>query len=291
MKRLRLHLASLVTVADWVGLGRRCALICAVLAVAWALPGQAGAQAVAQSYAADTPLQPGMVVKLTGDKSKVAPVTQSDNDKMHGVVIQANDAPLTLTEGEVPQAVFVVSSGKYKILVTDQNGPIKKGDYLIVSAVDGVAMKANSSIKYIIGKALSDFNGKTDVLSQTKLKDGTGRERTVNFGYVTGDITVSRNPLAPPEDSNLPGFLRKASEAVSGKPVSPFRGYVALGVLIVTSLIVVVVLYAGVRTSLIAMGRNPLARKSIVRNLIQVVLVGMIILVSGLIAVYLLLKV
>lgn len=282
MKRLRLFLVRLVApiVLCLAGGG---------VILGWGAA--ASAQAVAQSYAADTPLQAGMVVKLTGDKTKVAPVTQSDNDKMHGVVIRANDAPLTLTEGEVGQAVYVATSGKYQILVTDQNGPVKKGDYLIISAIDGIAMKANHTIKYIIGKALSDFDGKTNVLSQTKLKDGAGRERAVNFGYVSADINVSRNPLAPPEDSNLPGFLRKASEAVSGKPVSPFRGYAALGVLVVTSMIVIVVLYAGVRTSLIAMGRNPLARKTIVRNLIQVVLVGIIILISGLITVYLLLKV
>jgi hypothetical protein len=262
-----------------------------VLVVTSSVVPAAQAQSVAQSYASDTPLQAGMVVKLSGDKTKVVPVSQSDNDKMHGVVIRSNDAPLTLSEGEVPQAVFVVTNGKYQILVTDQNGPIKKGDYLIVSAVDGVGMKANNVIKYIVGKSLSNFDGKTGVLSTTKLKDGAGRERTVNFGYVEADINVSRNPLAPPEDSNLPGFLRKASEAVSGKPVSPFRGYVALGVLLVTAAIVVAILYAGVRTSLISLGRNPLARKSIIRNLIQVVLVGLIILVAGLIAVYLLLKI
>jgi hypothetical protein len=276
MKRLRLLLALLVM----------------TIAVASPMAAQlVQGQAVAQSYASDTPLQAGMIVKLSGDKTKVVPVAQSDNDKMHGVVIRSNDAPLTLSEGESPQAVFVVTNGKYQILVTDQNGVIKKGDYLVVSAVEGVGMKANRSIKYIVGKALTGFDGKNSVLSQTTLKDAAGNNRTVNFGYVEADINVSRNPLAPAEDSNLPGFLRKASEAVSGKAVSPFRGYVALGVLIVTATIVVVILYAGVRTSLVSIGRNPLARKSIVRNLIQVVLIGLIILVAGLIAVYLLLKV
>lgn len=280
MKRLRFPLALLLMAMSFTTL-----LLSAV-----AMP-VAQAQSVAQSYAADSPLQAGMIVKLSGDKTKVIPVSQSDNDKMYGIVIRSNDAPLTLSEGEAPQAVFVVTNGKYQILVTDQNGPIKKGNYLIVSAVEGVGMKANATIKYIVGKALSDFDGKTGVLSSTKLKDGAGVDRTVNFGYVDADINVSRNPLAPAEDSNLPGFLRKASEAVSGKAVSPFRGYVALGVLTVTALIVVAILYAGVRTSLISLGRNPLARKSIIRNLLQVVLIALIILVAGLIAVYLLLRI
>lgn len=280
MKRLRLALALLFTATSFATL-----LLLVVAAPVL------DAQSVAQSYAADSPMQAGMIVKLSGDKTKVIPVSQTDNDKMYGIVIRSNDAPLTLSEGESPQAVFVVTNGKYQILVTDQNGPIKKGNYLVVSAVEGVGMKANGSIKYIVGKALSDFDGKTGVLSSTKLKDGAGVERAVNFGYVEADINISRNPLAPAEDSNLPGFLRKASEAVSGKPVSPFRGYVALGVLLVTTAIVVVILYAGVRTSLISLGRNPMARKSIIRNLVQVVLIGLIILVTGLIAVYLLLKI
>src|SRR5690348_499471 len=89
-------------------------LVAAVIAglLLFAVP--AAAQSVAQGFAADTPLQPGMIVKLAKDKSKVEPVSQTDNDKMYGVVIRSNDAPLTLTDGEVPQAVFVVTNGKYQ---------------------------------------------------------------------------------------------------------------------------------------------------------------------------------
>jgi len=50
------------------------------------------------------------------------------------------------------------------------------------------------------------------------------------------------------------------------------------------------VLYGGIRSSIISIGRNPLAKKSIVRGLIQVITVGVIILVIGLFSVYLLLR-
>ncbi|QQS18685.1 hypothetical protein IPL68_01180 [Candidatus Saccharibacteria bacterium] len=49
-------------------------------------------------------------------------------------------------------------------------------------------------------------------------------------------------------------------------------------------------LYGGVRSSLVSIGRNPLAKKSILRGLIQVVILGLTVFVIGLIAIYLLLK-
>jgi len=51
-----------------------------------------------------------------------------------------------------------------------------------------------------------------------------------------------------------------------------------------------VTLYSGIRNALIAIGRNPLSKKSIFRGLLEIILTGFIILIIGLFAVYLLLK-
>jgi hypothetical protein len=49
-------------------------------------------------------------------------------------------------------------------------------------------------------------------------------------------------------------------------------------------------IYSGIRSGMIAIGRNPLSKKSIVRGIIQVVIVGLIIFLVGVFGVYLLLK-
>ncbi len=251
------------------------------------------AQNVAQSYIADAPLQPGMIVELATDKTRVKPVSQSNASKMLGIVVQPNDAPLSLSQEGAGQNVYVSTSGSYHALVSDQNGPIVKGDYLIVSSLDGIGMKANSNAEYVIGKALDNFDGKTSVLTSTQVKDDKGATHTVNFGYATTDINISRNPLlkvGSTTSSSVPSILQKASDSVANKPVTPVRVYAALAVLILIAIIVCVILYSAIRTSITALGRNPLARKSIYRNLVSVVLIAIIVLIIGLFAVYLLLK-
>ena len=78
---------------------------------------------------------------------------------------------------------------------------------------------------------------------------------------------------------------------VTSEPVSAFRIYASLTVMVLTFILGGSLLYSGVRTSLTSIGRNPLARHSILQSLLQVVLVSIIIFTIGLFAVYLLLKV
>jgi len=251
-------------------------------------------QAVSQSYIAATSLQTGMIVQLDeSDNTKVRPATHDKSKQIHGVVVAPNDTPLSLTETRPSQQVYVATTGRYQVLVSDQNGIIEKGDYITVSSLDGVGMKASSAEEFIVGKSLGTFGTSDDVSNvrgQTVLRDTNGNDHTVHFGFVTVEVGITSNPLSRDIASNLPGFLQKASESVANKPVSNARVYLSLVVMLITALIVGSILYAGVRTSLISLGRNPLAKRSITHNLFQVILVSFIVLILGLFGVYLLLK-
>ena len=85
--------------------------------------------------------------------------------------------------------------------------------------------------------------------------------------------------------------MAEAAEIVTDKPVGALRIYASLAVLVLAIIIAGILLFSGVRTSMTAIGRNPLAKKSIMRNLLQLILIAMIILTIGVIAVYLLLKI
>lgn len=251
----------------------------------------AGAQSVTQTYLADSHIQPGMIIQLDGaDKGRVKPASSNNLSAIHGVVVQPNDAPLTLSATNVERQVYVATSGTYTILVSDESGPIKKDDYIALSSIDGVGMLANPLPNVIAGRAVTGFDGKSNVKSQATVKDSNGRDRVVKFGYVTANINVTRNPLVRDKAPVLPGFLKQAAEGVADKPVSPLRAYLSVIVLVMTTLIVIVVVATGIRSSLISLGRNPLARASISRNLVQIVLIAIMILIVGLTAVYLLLK-
>ncbi|HSH31867.1 MAG TPA: hypothetical protein VK963_04350, partial [Candidatus Saccharimonadales bacterium] len=139
-------------------------------------------------------------------------------------------------------------------------------------------------------KALGGFDGQSGVIGTMEIKDGGGNARTIHIGRVRLDIGVARNPLLRATEANLPGFLQKATEAIAGKAVSPERVYLGLGVFFLTGLIAGSILYAGVRSSFTAIGRNPLSKRSITKSLLQVILTSLIIFISGIFAVYLLLK-
>ncbi len=248
------------------------------------------AQAVTQGYKSDQTLQRGMLVAIkTDDTTKIEAVKQDAAEKMHGVVVDANDAPVTLSnEG---QKVFVATTGQYEVLVSTQNGPVKAGDFIAVSAIDGIGMKASDKEPIVVGRALSDFDGKSGAISTTTVKNSDGGETTVNIGRVKADVTVAKNPLLKATEPNLPDILKKASESIAGKPVNATRVYIAMFVFIVSTTIAGILMYGGVRSGIISIGRNPLGKKAIVRGMFQIIITGMIVFITGVFGVYLLLKI
>lgn len=247
------------------------------------------AQAVTQGYSSEHSIQRGMLVRLKkDDTTKVEIVRQQDAEKVYGVVVESNDAPITLSsEGK---KVFVATSGHFDVLVSTQNGNVKQGDYLTISAVDGVAMKASDKEPVIIGRSLGAFDGSKNSVGATKLKDSSGGEREVKMGRVQGDISVAKNPLLKAQEPNVPEALRKASETIAGKPVNAVRVYIAMFVFIMTTFLSTVLMYGGVKSAIISIGRNPLGKKEIIKGMIQIVIVGFTVFISGIFGVYLLLK-
>lgn len=256
---------------------------------------KAVAQDVTQGYLSDTSLQQGLIVQLkASDPNKVEPLSQSSEEEMLGVVVAPTDAPVALSNNIDKQQTYVATYGQYDVLVSSQNGPIKAGDAVAISSLDGVGMKADGSRASILGKAVEGFDGRTMVQSSTTLKDSAGKTITVTIGRIPVNINVAHNPAYNPpstKQEGVPSILSEAAEVVTDKPVGAVRIYASLVVLVMTVIIAGIILYSGVRSSMVAIGRNPLAKKSILRNLLQVVLIGMIIFIIGLIAVYLLLKI
>lgn len=247
------------------------------------------AQSITTGYNADIPMQRGMIIKLKkDDATKVELVTKDTAEEAHGIVVNANDAPVALAGDG--QHVFVATIGHFEVLVSTQNGPLKTGDYIAVSSTPGIGMKAGDRDPIIAGRALGDFDGSKNVVSVIKLKDSDGAEKEAQIGRIEIDINVARNPLLKATEPNVPEILRKASESIAGKPVSTVRVYVSVIVFIVSSILALGLLYGGVRSAIISIGRNPLSKKSIVRGMLQVIVSGLIIFITGLFGVYLILR-
>lgn len=248
--------------------------------------------AVTQSYNADPSVQIGMVVQLkTKDPTTVVPLDPSQIHNMLGVVVPSNNATIVLTPQQITkQQVLVTTNGHFTILVSNQNGPIKVGDYLTISAVAGIGMKASQDQEEVVGKASGNFTGTAGVIGSVDLKDTLGRKKTVAISRIPIDITVSHNPLYQKTADYVPGFLNKVATNVANKPVSVARIYISTALLFVISLVTGNMLYSGVRSGMLAIGRNPLSKKSILKSLLETIIAGLIVFIAGVFGVYLLLK-
>jgi hypothetical protein len=246
------------------------------------LGGLAGAETLVQSFTSDTPLEPGWVVAINEkDSKKVEPSPASDSNRMYGVVVDPSQVPFTL-QREKGQQVFVATTGTYPVFVSNENGSISPGDFVSIAGTDGIAAKAQARQVYVLGKAVEKYDGKSNVI--TKAKNGS------TIGRINVTVIPGKNPLVK-TDVAVPSALKKVGDGISGKDTTAIRIYTAMAIFLITSIVASVVLWVGVRGGMIAIGRNPLSRRYIIRGLIQVIVISILIFVVGIVAVYLLLKI
>ncbi len=262
----------------------------AVFTLISAMP--AYAQKITQGYQSDGSLQKGMIVRLKpGDGSKVQPAERADGSNVLGVVVSSAEAGVSLSNTAAAEEIFVANSGQFDVLVSTQNGPINIGDYISISSVAGVGMKSDGNQEFVLGKALDAFDGKSMTEGTTVLKTSTG-DQQVSLGRIGIEISVAHNPKYQKNSpAGVPEVLAKLAQVVTDQPVSAFRIYAGTTVALLSVIVAGVILFAGVRTGMTAVGRNPLAKKTIFRNLIQVTLMALIVFVIGGIGVYLLLRI
>ncbi|MES2630649.1 MAG: hypothetical protein V4611_01710 [Patescibacteria group bacterium] len=264
-------------------------IIVAASAVVLPVAAQSYGGGSVQGYSAEAPLDNGTIVQLSGKKVKIA--TQAELQNMFGVTVDRNSLSVTLSSEALENEVFVASSGTYNVLVSTQGGSIASGDYVTLSSVNGVAMKAGTEEKTVFGRANAAFDGKGVVYGTTTLKDTDGNvNQTVTLGSIPVTIDIKKNPNEKSTKVEVPEFLERIGQAIAEKEVNPIRIYLSLGITAISIIAAIVIIYAGIRNSIISIGRNPMSRKSIFRALLEIILTSILILIIGLFAVYLLLR-
>lgn len=225
---------------------------------------------IARSFNAKGRIEPGNVVALVaGDNTTVELAPGNESSRIFGVAIEKKDAPVTFEQPG--QTIFVATGGTYEVSVSAENGTISPGDYLSMSSVDGIAAKTKLSQTFVIGRAAETYGS-----------SGTSK--------ISAEIIPGRNPELR-ESTSVPFWLRQIVESLAGKSLSPARIYTALAIFVITSVIVLGLLWIGVQSGMIAIGRNPLSKHSIMQNLVQVIAAAMVVFASGLLGIYLLLRI
>lgn len=235
------------------------------------------ADAVVQGFTAQGDLQPGRIVALSG-KSTVVAAPAKDTTQIYGVVVDPKTAPVVVSSQK--DQVYVATAGSYPVLVSNENGAIKAGDFISLSSTDGIGAKATAVQSNILGQALSGFDGQHSVIT---------RVGNIAIGEVSVQVSAGTNPLN--SKNSAPAALQKiASTLTGGKNVSAVRIYAGLIVFLLAFMAAVSLVWSGVKNGMISIGRNPLSRNSILASLTQVLTLSLIIFGIGMLAVYLILR-
>ncbi len=242
---------------------------------------------ITQGYStADKSLVTGSIVSLEKDSaSDVVAASNSNSDRILGVVVNDGSSLITFTSGTESQ-VQVATSGNQPVLVSDINGDIYEGDHITASPIKGVGMKAtsNSAVIGIAQGNLANSSGNT----KQEYTDSEGKKQAVTIGQVNVQVNVAYY-FKQPEKTVIPQALQNLANRMAGKNVSTMPIIISGAIFIIMLIVVCSIIYSMIRSSIISIGRNPMSQSAVYRNVIQLSVLVMVIIGAAMISIYVIL--
>lgn len=255
--------------------------VLAALCIAIAVPTVGFAlNALTQGYTISKPVSVGSLVSLKkGSSDSVEAASTENADNIIGVVVNPDSSLLSVTNGT--KQVQVATSGVANLIVSDINGEIIAGDHVTASPVEGVGMKATNNSKVI---GIAQDKPRYDSAPQEYTTE-TGSKEKFKLGQVPLVVSVSYYTKAP-EKTVIPPALQNIANAVAGKKVSTLPILISSAIFLIMLIAVVSIIYSLIRSSIISIGRNPMAQSAVFRDVIQLSALVMIIMGVSLLAIY-----
>lgn len=218
---------------------------------------------ISNAYKSDRVINPGSLVSLTSEQSGfVEPAHTENGSRLLGVVVGENNSLLSIDP--LDEGLQVATSGTVPALVSDVNGPVRAGDEISVSPFSGIGMRAGPKHQ-LIGLAQSTLDGNTARTVKREVADDSGKRRTINVGYVQVAIAIGPSSAGEGRDP-----LQRLVSDLAGKDVSKARAIASSIIGIIGAIALLALIFSSIYGSIIAIGRNPLAKKQIYRTLVTV---------------------
>lgn len=210
--------------------------------------------ATSKQYVSDHIMQQGLFVTV-GEGGKVYPAPSRAVSAIVGVVSSQ------VQDENGGYATEVVVEGRVSAIVSNANGAIKNGDRLMLSMVDGVAVKAEQESTAI-------------AIAKEDLTPQQGSYGVIAVELVTG------SRAAAGQQGGIKGMIRN----LTGKSVSDIRIILAFLIFGLVFIVDATLISSSANSSLIAIGRNPLSKISIVNSFSHVLVIAFIAIAVGLAA-------
>lgn len=243
------------------------------------------ASQTSQGYGSSTQIAVGSLVSVKESSSEQVELSQAANRaRLIGVVVNPQDSLVTFADGG--DRVQVASSGVVSASVSDINGPIKAGDALTVSPIDGVGMHASATGK-IFGTARQDFDANRNDNTSAEVTDKTGKKTVVAIGKIDVQVAVQDWTAPGNASSALLENLRGFTSGIAGKTVTNTQALLSVSIVTLAVVVSGIILYSAVSSSIHSVGRNPLSKGIVRRGFVGMIVLCIFIMVGALAAVYL----
>jgi len=237
---------------------------------------------VTQGYNTGEAIPIGSIVGLQKDsRDTIVASSTTSVDTILGVVVNQDSSPLVISGGA--NQVQVATNGPVSVLVSDINGPIAQGDQITASPIKGIGMRATVNTK-VVGVAQGGMSGTT---KQT-VKDEAGKDREITIGEAPVLVSVSYH-YQQPEKTVIPQAFQNIANSVAGKRVDSLPIIISGVIFIIMLITVSSIVYAMIRSSIVSVGRNPMAQSAVFRGIIQLSILVIAIIGVSIIAIYLIL--
>lgn len=265
------------------------ASLLAVVSFVTVVAGPVAALDAVQGYkTSQTGISTGMAVAVvdgpTSDSNYVVRSSAELATKTIGVVIDPQTSSLAVASSDAQ--VYVATTGVASVYVSDLGGKPKKGDLLAASVLEGILARASTGTSGVLGVALEDFPSSGTQTIQVKQADGSTKEAHVAKVRLNMDVKVASN-----SGKSEKNWLQSIGSSLVGHDVSTAQAFLAITILVVLVVVEGGIIYAAVSSSIISLGRNPYAKKTILRGLGHVGFLVSMVLIIGVAAMYAVLSV
>lgn len=196
---------------------------------------------------------------------------------------------------DTPIAVFrridktgnaVARSGIAQVNITTINGSIKTGDRITSSQIPGFGMKTGTS-GYVLGVAMSSFE-------ETDGQDFTFQDKKLRAGRIPVALKIEYAELTSPRSLNNffsylgTSFLQGVNDP---RNLTQAVKYIFSGLILLIAIsFSLVILIRSIPKSIEAIGRNPLARRTIMFSIILNIFIVIVITLAAILAAFIILR-
>lgn len=225
------------------------------------------ASSLAEGYPTSENLIEGALVVLSNETPpRVGLANLNNSEYLVGVVERDGEGLITLNKDGAE--VLVATSGEIFAFVSDVNGDINPGDFIGTSWINGVGMKEERiQEQKLLGVALESFNDETTEFIEVESVETANGTKDVRVGKIA--VRLFEREVGPDQGGSL-STLEEFAFRLAGQDVPFSRIVAAFGLFTISVIISGVFLANAIRSSLISIGRNPLAHSPIFNTLMQI---------------------